>query len=978
VVDEHREPSIERDTPASGSESKISKEGAFERTVLFTMSTAIEISTAHSEDANEGSILHPVPVGRDKLMSDAKKPEMMSKRTLNWTSTKTPATSVGERLQSAVPNPGALVKGVRVTKITSRGKLRGRVLTISSDKFAIFCTKSQLSGGRGVLSTAAYKIPVPFLTRKGLGLGFNQPEVLRDMYVRYIDVADMDAIEVGLVGTQRLEAARESNRLKGRDSKVDVCKNQIVTIVHHGDQTLDILIPNAQEQKLLVDSLQKMREAYHEAKKDVTNEALLLRYIWYDVDLNRDGMIGPKEFLKILSRINFYLKDPVKIYRKFAKEKGKKDGLAYTDVMALLQQLKNRNSKSMANLLWDEIFGKGDVVSGEEFLKKFLHDIQGETGANLSDVEVLFETLNKMEMNHQEGEPSGVVSDQQLSRARFEIYLHDEINNAFDPFSQDLGQQVALDKPISHYWINTSHNTYLTGDQVQSNSSVEMYMRALRRGCKCLELDCWDGEKTAKGKYIPVVFHGHTLTSKIAFADIISGVKNYMDAHQDTYPIILSLENHCSQPFQKEIALTLKDTLGDYLYTPTPADTSGALPSPESLRGKVVIKGKRPPDPDDAPVEDVTETEEGDTEEDPYDIKKTEESEKKHAKIVAELAQMTLFHGTKFKSFEKSIDEPKSHMHSIGETKISKILSKKGPNSELWQKYNVEHMTRTYPAGTRVNSSNYNPTVAWSMGCQLVALNFQTCDAPLVLNDGRFRQNLGRGYILKPPSIMGQLPKAKLEPVVEKQSDAKPPASPPSYEPDTLDRVMESAEQVICGHGSLPRAVSHTYTFNRTTSSAVKERIDSSPPQIEPVLPVRLKIRVLSGSCLPKPNGAKTGETIDPYVTITVHDVKKGEGTTPSYVSSTFSTATVNDNGFCPVWNEKAKEFTVSSPGVAMVQFSLKESDIALDDKVGEAAIPVNCLRKGYRSIQLYDLNNTRTGAFSFATLLVDIQFADV
>jgi phosphatidylinositol phospholipase C delta len=61
-----------------------------------------------------------------------------------------------------------------------------------------------------------------------------------------------------------------------------------------------------------------------------------------------------------------------------------------------------------------------------------------------------------------------------------------------------------------------------------------------------------------------------------------------------------------------------------------------------------------------------------------------------------------------------------------------------------------------------------------------------------------------------------------------------------------------------------------------------------------------------------------------------------------------------------------------------MVQFSLKESDIALDDKVGEAAIPVNCLRKGYRSIQLYDLNNTRTGAFSFATLLVDIQFADV
>jgi phosphatidylinositol phospholipase C delta len=520
--------------------------------------------------------------------------------------------------------------------------------------------------------------------------------VLRDMYVRYIDVADMDAIEVGLVGTQRLEAAREQNRLKGRDSKVDICKNQIVTIVHHGDQTLDILVPNAQEQKLLVDSLQKMREAYHEAKKDVTNEALLLRYIWYDVDLNRDGMIGPKEFLKILSRINFYLKDPAKIYRKFAKEKKKKDGLAYTDVMALLQQLKNKNGKSMANLLWDEIFGKGDVVSTEDFLKKFLHRVQGETGANLNDVETLFEALNKMEMNHQEGEPSGIVSNQQLSRARFEIYLHDEINNAFDPFSQDLGQQVALDKPMSHYWINTSHNTYLTGDQVRSNSSVEMYMRALRRGCKCLELDCWDGEKTAKGKFIPVVFHGHTLTSKIAFADIISGVKTYMDANKDTYPIILSLENHCSQPFQKEIALTLKDTLGEYLYTPTSADTSGALPSPESLRGKVVIKGKRPPDPDDTPVDDVTETvtetEEGDAEEDPYENKKTEETEKKHAKIVPELAQMTLFHGTKFKDFEKSIDEPKSHMHSIGETsKFCRVVHYLIPSNDALTSSSIVH-----------------------------------------------------------------------------------------------------------------------------------------------------------------------------------------------------------------------------------------------------------------------------------------------
>jgi hypothetical protein len=92
-------------------------------------------------------------------------------------------------------------------------------------------------------------------------------------------------------------------------------------------------------------------------------------------------------------------------------------------------------------------------------------------------------------------------------------------------------------------------------------------------------------------------------------------------------------------------------------------------------------------------------------------------------------------------------------MHSIGESKITKILNK-GWGSD-WRKYNQYRMTRTYPAGFRLDSSNYNPTVAWAMGCQLVALNFQTPDTPLFLNDGRFRQAGSSGYVMKPESVLG-------------------------------------------------------------------------------------------------------------------------------------------------------------------------------------------------------------------------------
>ena len=192
------------------------------------------------------------------------------------------------------------------------------------------------------------------------------------------------------------------------------------------------------------------------------------------------------------------------------------------------------------------------------------------------------------------------------------------------------------------------------------------------------------------------------------------------------------------------------------------------------------------------------------------------------------------------------------------------------------------------------------------MGSQLVALNFQTNDAPLILNDGLFRQNSQCGYLPKPSEYLSETP---------------PPI------------------------------------------------VDRSKPALQ------LKIRVLSGSCLPKPKGAKSGETIDPYVQVTLHDVKGSNDGSLTVTQSNHDTSTVNDNGFCPVWNETmAKEFTVYSPEIAMIQFVLREADIGLDDHVAFAAIPISCLRKGYRSIQLHDSNNTRTGAFSYASLLVELQ----
>jgi phosphatidylinositol phospholipase C delta len=83
-----------------------------------------------------------------------------------------------------------------------------------------------------------------------------------------------------------------------------------------------------------------------------------------------------------------------------------------------------------------------------------------------------------------------------------------------------------------------SHNTYLEADQLIGDSSTEAYKKALLKGCRCVELDCHDGDE-AQG-HEPVIYHGKTMTSKILFRDVIQTC-NTNAFIKSPFPVILSL-----------------------------------------------------------------------------------------------------------------------------------------------------------------------------------------------------------------------------------------------------------------------------------------------------------------------------------------------------------------------------------------------------------------------------------------------------
>lgn len=360
-----------------------------------------------------------------------------------------------------------------------------------------------------------------------------------------------------------------------------------------------------------------------------------------------------------------------------------------------------------------------------------------------------------------------------LSLDGFTSYLTSAECHLFDREHDAVCQDMS--QPLSHYYICSSHNTYLIEDQIRGPSDISGYIRALKMGCRCVEVDVWDG---SEGE--PVVCTGHTLSPPLAFYSVLEAIEKFAFVASD-YPLILCIENHCSHQQQEVLYQHLTRILGDKLYTEQPNQEDAYLPSPHVLRHRILLKGKKLGPGSDCEDGEVSEEDEGaemcqklkasnsgsatpggnekdvvpkSTSPTAVIVSNPLHLHQKRFQLLKELSDLvTLCRSVRFVDFPTSSKSQKTWELCSFHESLALRLATESPGDFV--NHNKHFLSRVYPSPMRIDSSNMNPQDLWKCGCQIVSMNFQTAGLMMDLNTAWFRQNGNCGYVLR-PAIMRQ------------------------------------------------------------------------------------------------------------------------------------------------------------------------------------------------------------------------------
>uniref|UniRef100_A0A4W6CYA8 Phosphoinositide phospholipase C n=1 Tax=Lates calcarifer TaxID=8187 RepID=A0A4W6CYA8_LATCA len=746
-------------------------------------------------------------------------------------------------------------------------------------------------------------------------------------------------------------------------------------------ESLDLVSGTGEEARTWITGLKYLMAGISDedslAKRQRTRDQWL-KQTFTEADKNGDGSLSISEVLQLLHKLNVNLpRQKVKQMFKEADTDDNQGTLGFEEFCSFYKMMSTRRDLYLLMLTYSN---HKDHLDTDD-LARFLETEQKMTKVTKDHC---LEIINKFEPCS-ENQKDGV-----LGIDGFTNYMRSPAGDIFNPEHYSVNQD--MNQPLCNYFIASSHNTYLMGDQLMSQSRVDMYAWVLQAGCRCVEVDCWDGQDGE-----PIVHHGYTLTSKILFKDVIETINKYAFVKND-YPVILSIENHCSVPQQKKMAQYLIEVLGDKLdLSNIKADESGWLPSPETLKGKILVKGKKlPPNIDENAEEgDVSDEDSADEMEDDCKLmngdtsanrkqvenmaKKKLDNLMKESKIrdredpdsftIAALppsGKPTDKTGSKGKSEDGTDTADESNPSSNKRTGRSFMgsFSKRKKKTTKLKKTSSFDDTDTDQEST---SSASRAPLHHSKKKKTMKLSRALSDLvkytrSVGLYDIEAQANCSWQVSSLSETKAHQVMQQKAVSFIQFNQRQLSRIYPSSYRVDSSNFNPQPFWNAGCqlvalnyqSEGRVLQLNRAKFYSNGNCGYILKPTCmceGAFNPNLEDPLPSQMKkqlvLKIISGQQLPKPKDSMLGdrgEIIDPFVEVEIIGLPVD--------CCKEQTRVVDDNGFNPMW-EETLVFTVHMPELALVRFLVWDHDPIGQDFIGQRTIAFNSMMPGYRHVYL-------------------------
>ena len=427
-------------------------------------------------------------------------------------------------------------------------------------------------------------------------------------YITFSNKAQEIIEKLSIKNIHQITFNQESENLKGYKKKNE---KEIFFQILIGQKSYDFCMNSKNKLLLAIKGLLSIF-----TKKEIKSEESIdghLLQIINKYDFNEDNQINNEEFKLIANKLGF----SYKVLKKYLDVN--KDGTVSQD--ELIQYLKSKTSGENLKEIFQK-FSTKEENSNEYYmtpmnLKKFFHEIQEEPISDLEAYQLLINfkigldfkfkrKINKKIYNYFKRNKNEINEDKikeiiekvrnknkieektelKLNLREFYYMLNSPLLTVYN--LEKINEKLDLNRPLTDYFIKSSHNTYITGHQLSGTSSAKMYSLSLLEGYRLVELDCYNGS----GDDI-VITHGYTLVSKLKLDEVLKELKQSAFTHS-AMPVILSIENHLDENHQNIMAKKIQEILGDLFIFPSEIKPE-FLPTLNEMKNKFIVKcgGKR-------------------------------------------------------------------------------------------------------------------------------------------------------------------------------------------------------------------------------------------------------------------------------------------------------------------------------------------------------------------------------------------------